>query len=292
MVTAQRCPGCGAFGPPGTDYCAFCGTRLSGASGPPGAPGPLPPPGGAGSGPALSAGAVPYYTIPPATPPVGTDAEERRALRYVALAGLLVVVAGALSIGSTFVSSISIGAAGRGISLGATGIGFTLASGAIEVAVVGLVWMAMRRLVRLDRSRFETPARLTILGLVGLALVLATIYPLLSLTASLGHCVVSGLPLNNTTGPPLASCQDLLEVAGLALVLLVGGILGLIGFIAMLIGIWRLGSRYQNSAFQIGAILLIFPIADIAGGILLYLAAQKALAARPMPGGPPPTPPF
>jgi hypothetical protein len=67
--------------------------------------------------------------------------------------------------------------------------------------------------------------------------------------------------------------------------LFVVAIVLLIGAIGLLIGIWRLGTRYQEGLLKVAAILLILPVLNIVGFVLI-LVASRSLRNR-IGSGPP-----
>ncbi len=270
-VATQRCPRCGAFGPAGTAFCAFCGAPLPGTAGaplPPGGPPPTfgPPPPGTGGGYAAPGtwgtpgGASPQF-----------PAAETTALTYVIWAAVLILVAGALDVAADLAPSSS----STGLHFGTAFLAVSLGAGLFEFVVVALFYLGFRNLAPQDR-RFSTPAKLALLLLVAIAVVLAALIPLLAALNTLETCV-SSAGTNSTAAAACISGGSLLAVLG---VVLVAGIVALVGYIGLLIGVWRLGSRYQSPYFKAGAILLIFPILNIVGGVLILLAARSARDAR------------
>jgi len=156
---------------------------------------------------------------------------------------------------------------------------FTIPRTALEVAattgaitlVLGFVvlWLyreAFRGLAVQD-ARFSTPSKLVLLEIIGLALIvvvgLAIFYVLLQAI----NCA-AGAPITTACLP----VGTLLGLVGLIFVLLIVVLIGLIGF---LLGVWRLGTRYNNSLFNVAAILLIFPVLNLVAVILILLAARE-----------------
>ncbi len=56
------------------------------------------------------------------------------------------------------------------------------------------------------------------------------------------------------------------------------GIIGLIGYIGVAIGIWRFGVRYGEGKFKAGAILIFFPLLNVVGLVLILIAARSTRA--------------
>jgi hypothetical protein len=138
---------------------------------------------------------------------------------------------------------------------------------------------------RSDR-RFRTPMVLCVVGLIGLALIGGFV-------ASYADGINSaiGCPSSNST------CQNNATSIAHGVVALgyVGGLLGFVGLIGLIIGLYRFGSRYKSSVAKVGAILYIIPFLSIIAPILVFVGAtqvQKQLRERATvsPGVPPLTP--
>ena len=98
------------------------------------------------------------------------------------------------------------------------------------------------------------------------------LYPLLTQLSSAVTCL-NNASTNNTTAA--ASCITG-TLAGLILIVGIAAILALVGYIGLLIGLWRLGTRYDSGLFKAGAILAIFPLLNLVGAILILVAAHTA----------------
>ncbi|HTS33973.1 MAG TPA: DUF973 family protein [Thermoplasmata archaeon] len=268
-MAGPRCPKCGAFGAPGATFCAFCGAPLpAGAGGPLSAGAPPsgfgPPPPGAGgwySAPGVTGGG------PGASP--ASRAAERTALTYVLWAAVVLLVGGVLSV----LADLTTTATGTAVHFGTTFLAVSLATGACEFVAVALFYFALRNLAPQD-SRFSTPSKLVLALLIAILIVLAALVPFLSAVNTLESCISSS-GMNQTAEVSCISGGDLAAVLS---VVVIAGIVALVGFIGLLLGIWRLGTRYQNSNFKVGAILLIIPFLNIVGAVLILVAARSAQA--------------
>ncbi len=186
-MASERCSKCGAFGPAGTAYCAFCGTPFRGqgagaplaAGAPPTTFGP-PSPGPSGRYPALGTTGAPSVPSPEAR------SAERRALTYVIWGAILILVAGAFSVGADLTTTVSGGA----LHLGTPFLLASLGAGACEFLVVVLFYLAFRSLAARDPA-FSTPSRLALLLSVAIALLLAALYPLVTMLNQLETCITS-----------------------------------------------------------------------------------------------------
>lgn len=274
-MVAPRCSKCGAFGPAGTAYCAFCGAPVSTGS----APRPLPAAGGSAAfGPPYGTGGW-FPASTPAVPSAASPearARERRALTYVMWAAVLIVAAGALSVGADLATSTVRGS----LRLGTPFLALSLAAAACEFVVVALCYLAFRGLAATD-SRFSTPSKLTLLLGAAIAAGFAVLDPLIGAINQLESCI-TGAGTNQTAQVACLSGGSLAAVLGVTIVL---GIVALVGYIGLLIGLWRLGGRYAVTYFKVGAVLVIFPFLNIVGGILILLGARAARDLRGPPSG-------
>lgn len=231
---------------------------------------------------------MPYSPLVPgpmetARTAASTRAVDESALSSVLLAAVIALVSAGLSYVAlaynsvTSLISVSSGGSGASISLPAL-------YGLVGLAAVGLVlgllylWFfrkAFQSLSVVD-GNFSTPSTLTLLaiiGLVGIVLVGAGFVALIFQAIS---CAGSGNPITT-------ACLSLGSVVGLAILLLIVAILALVGYIGLLIGIWRLGTRYDSALFKVGAVLMIIPYVSVAGVILVLLGAH--FSRRKLSGG-------
>ena len=139
---------------------------------------------------------------------------------------------------------------------------------AIGLIAVFLLLSALRRLSRLDSPSFSTPATLTILLLAGVVIAGIGLIPLFWILSSLLSKIVQ-----NPTTYTFAGGQVTDLIAAVALVL-IGGILSIIGVIGgEILGLWRVGTRYDSTAIKISAIFIVIPYLSWVGPILLLVGA-------------------
>jgi uncharacterized protein DUF973 len=241
--------------------------------------------------------------VPQSAPVVDAPQTDLAALSNIWNAALIAIIGSALGVAvplvlsSTGYYSFSVPAAGAPVRFTAAH-----AYAVLGVAVVGVVisvvsfWYYRRGFLALrgiDAKFASSPtwALLVIIGLPILALgLLALLASLLQLLACAGTSIT--IP---------ASCVNVGSLLGGLGLLAIGLIVLFIGYIGTLVAIWRLGDRYGNSLFKIGAVLLIFPFLSIVGQILVLVAsssAQTTVRQRPpmmlapaFPSPPPPPPP-
>ncbi len=267
-MSASFCERCGAPRNPGAAFCGSCGAPFAAVAA------PLPP------------GTYPpgFQQLGGFAPGSGAGVEER-ALRSVTWAALIALVGSIVSLVVLFSGALT-------LSVDTTSGGSTssLGSGAelwLELAVVvialvfvlaevGLFRSAFRTLAPQD-PRFRTPASLALLLLIALVLLLPIYAWTIVLIASVLSCTgsASTIPAACVSGALLAAALLLVAVA----------IAAFVGYVGLLIGIWRLGSRFQDSRFKVGAVLLIFPLLNLVGAILILLAARAPRTARTRPAG-------
>jgi len=166
--------------------------------------------------------------------------------------------------------TVSTTSSGIGLQLSSTVFALLFATSLVELLVVFFAWAAFRKLAVFDR-RFSTPSKLTLLLAIALVIVIAALYPLLTQLNGTLTCINS--TMNNHTAA--AGCISG-SLAALVLLVALAGLLALIGYIGLLMGIWRLGTRYDNGLFKAGAILTIIPVFNIVGAILVLVAAHSA----------------
>jgi len=142
---------------------------------------------------------------------------------------------------------------------------------AVGLIAVFLLLSAFRRLSKLDRQNFSTPATLTILLFVGAVVAGIGLIPLFWMLSSLLSNIVQ-----NPTTYTFAGGQVTNLVVAVALIL-IAGILSIIGVIGgEILGLWRVGTRYDSTAIKISAIIIIIPYLNWAAPVLLLVGALDA----------------
>jgi hypothetical protein len=203
----------------------------------------------------------------------------------VRLAALLALLGGALGalelVLNTlrpFVSTSTSSSGSRILRFQSPGVwaGILVAAIAVIVAELVLYRLAFRAL-RAHDPRFSAPATLALLAIIGVILVFLGTVLLLEEIVSFVQCVGTGV------GPAPSSCVASSGLLGGLAVVGIGAIVALIGYLGVLVGIWRLGTRYAGTGentetfFRAGAVLLIFPYLGLVGAVLILVAAHRAL---------------
>jgi Protein of unknown function (DUF973) len=271
-VAAEFCEHCASDLTPGAAYCAACGAPTTSLS-TGGRYAPTFPP--AMSAP--PAGAYPAGFQQLGAPSAASDPEDARALSSVVIAALLAVVSSIVSLVVAFSGALS---ASVGATSGSAGSVLTSRSGATDIEVVAAfvavavveIYLYRRAFTSLEARdrRFHTPARLALLLLVSLVLLLVLFAWTISILVAVYYCAGGAAVIP-------ASCVPATVFAAAGLLILFA-VLAVVGYIGILIGIWRLGTRYGDDRFKLGAILLIIPVLDIVGAVLILLAARSASA--------------
>ncbi len=258
----------------GGAFCATCGAPVGGSPFAPSSPG-APPPSWQPRAPAYQP-----YGFPGSGPsaPAPSSATELRALSSVSLAAILGLVGSVIGLVELFATSIvsyaSVTTVGSGttLSLNLNGLYLTFGLAGVGLLFSGLeLWLyrqAFRTLAPHD-ARFSSPATLVLVALVALTILFLLALAILSVVYQAGVCAGAGNPIPS-------SCINLGGLLGLVVLILAVGIFVLVGYIGLLIGIWRLGTRYQEGLFKTGAVQLIFPLLNVIGNVLILAAANSA----------------
>jgi uncharacterized membrane protein len=281
-VSGRFCPFCGQPVVAGGTYCPSCGAALSGAP---------PPTSGAGAFPSTPGlgGATPFpsyapyppgYGAAPGVPNPASRPADVQALSNVSIAAILALVGAIVGLALFFTTNaasiigVSTGASGTSFSLSLSTLYLLIATSGISIVltILELVFYrsAFHTLAPHD-SRFSTPASLVLLALIAILIIVAAAAYLVYGAYEAILCAGSGHPVTS-------ACFSVGTLLGLVAIVGVAAVLALIGWIGLLIGIWRLGSRYNESLFKVGAVLLIFPVLNVVAVILILVAARSARA--------------
>ncbi|MCW1293948.1 MAG: DUF973 family protein [Candidatus Parvarchaeota archaeon] len=135
----------------------------------------------------------------------------------------------------------------------------------LGIVSIVILMLAFRNLLTIDNN-FKTPYIFTLISFIGLIIIIAALFVMIGgdlLSLGLSTTAIYMLPLIGFFG-------------GLAIILIAGVILELIGGIAgVILGLYRVGKRYNKTGISVGAVLLVFPLVDIAGLILIIIGLLK-----------------
>lgn len=277
-MAGVACPRCGTVNAPGSWACWRCGVSLPQVvGGVPQAPGyaaPPPPPPPPGWAPPSAWGYAPPR-------PALTPAIDGRALDRGQVAAIIGFVAGLVSpvvlllVGPSIGSSFSLAGNGGG-TVPTPSLAFWSLVGAIGVGLAILTWLVMRSaftLLRPGDPEFGTPSKLVAVGVIGLVLLAVALPVVLAGIGPLVQCVDQN---HNQTVPMTNDClaSNGGELVGGILLLFVSAIISLIGYIGLILGVWRLGTRYDVTVLHIGAIVAIF--LPFIGWLLVWIGIREA----------------
>ncbi|MGP8158405.1 MAG: DUF973 family protein [Thermoplasmata archaeon] len=281
-MTARFCSFCGQPLVPGGVFCPACGATVVGSAMP--------------GSPKIPPSSVPWVTPilqnqPPPPLPTGGSYENRAsdltALSHVIIAAILNlagVVIGLVALFGTSASQLftvttnSSGTATFSANQSNLSVFIVVVAVAVILTFLELIFfrLAFVDLGQFD-SRFSTPGTLVLLILVALPILLLALFGLVYALEQAITCAGSGNPITS-------ACLNVGTLLGIVAVMGITAIIILVGYIGLLIGIWRLGSRYSSDGFKVGAVLLIFPVLSVAGAILILVSARNARARIEMAG--------
>jgi len=140
--------------------------------------------------------------------------------------------------------------------------------------------IGLRDMSRVDRSKFSVPWKLMLFLMLGSVLAGISVYLIFNDIPA----IIARAP--RTSGTPSSAFFSVIGSLVLAgLVAAIGGILALIGLIGgQILGLWRLGSRYNETTIKLGAIFVIIPLLNLVAPFLILIGAYqvKGRLERPM----------
>jgi hypothetical protein len=236
------------------------------------------------------------YTSTPAAPPIGSavpgdrvaELKGLRLARAAAVTSLLgLVLAWVGPVALILVTGVEVHYRGFHFGSGAATVAayedllgvivFGAAVSLVALILYLLSFNAFRKVV----PGFGGPFALMIVGLFGLFLVVIGVALVLSDFFSVVACAQAKAS---------SSCLDLNQLLGAVLLIFGGLFLAFLGWIGLLIGIYRIGKRYNSTITKVGAILSIIPIVSVVAPILVLIGLQQVLtrfqAGSPAPGMP------
>jgi hypothetical protein len=152
----------------------------------------------------------------------------------------------------------------------------------IIIGLVGAVvlTMALRDLSKVDNPKFSVPWKLMVLLMIGSAFAGVSVYFIFNAIPN----IIAQAPTTSGT-PSNAFFSAIGSLAFAGLLAAIGGLLALIGLIGgQILGLWRVGSKYNETLIKLGAIFVIIPILNIAAPFLISIGAYqvKGRLDRPM----------
>jgi hypothetical protein len=144
---------------------------------------------------------------------------------------------------------------------------------AVGIELVGLIVLTLgfRGLAKVDSPRFHISTPFMVVLIVGLLFVAGGAVPLLNSIPNM----IAAAPTSGT--PSAAFFNQFNSVLAYFGLILLGGLLTLIGYIGgLILGLWRVGSRYNQTTLKVGAIFQIIPLLNVVAPILILLGANEA----------------
>jgi hypothetical protein len=151
---------------------------------------------------------------------------------------------------------------------------------AVGLVAAVVLTMGLRDMSKVDRSKFSVPWKLMLFLMIGSALAGVSVYIIFN---DLPTIIAQAPRTSGTPSSAFFSAIGSLVLAGL--VAAIGGILALIGLIGgQILGLWRVGSRYNETIIKLGAIFVIIPLLNIVAPFLILIGAYqvKGRLERPM----------
>lgn len=143
---------------------------------------------------------------------------------------------------------------------------------AIQLVGIVILTMGFREFRKVDAPNFSLPSTLMLLMIVGVVIAAAGAIPLLYNLPTM----IAQAPYTPGTTPSGAFASAIGTVILFALVSGLGGLLALIGIIGgQILGLWRVGTRYNETIFKIGAIFVVIPLLNVVAPVLIIVAAHQ-----------------
>ncbi|MCI4339542.1 MAG: DUF973 family protein [Thermoplasmata archaeon] len=273
-MAARFCPFCGSPVVAGGTFCPSCGASLSGnpaAGGSPGAPPSFAP---LGATPGLVGASPSILSVTRAADVRATDLEALSSVTIAAVLGLIGQLVGLVALfvtptaGLLMVTTTSSGTTFAANPSGLIDFGILVSVGTVLTILELIYYRDAFHTLSPHDDRFSTPSTLVTILLVALPIVLLSAIALLDLLYESIACAGIGNPIP-------ANCINGGSVLAAVAVLGIAAVLALIGYVGLLVGIWRLGTRYDSSAFKVGAVLLLIPLLNVVAAILIIVSARS-----------------
>lgn len=146
----------------------------------------------------------------------------------------------------------------------------------IAAELVGLVILTwgLRDLAKVDRDRFSIPSIFMVIMVIGVVVVAAGAIPLLNSIPQ----IIAQVPTTPPSGTlPPAFAGMIASLFGDIALVVVGGLLALIGVIGgQILGLWRVGARYNETLVKVAAIFSIIPLLNVVAPILVLVGVHEA----------------
>jgi hypothetical protein len=143
----------------------------------------------------------------------------------------------------------------------------------IELAAIAVLTMGFRDLRRVDRGEFSTPSTLMLIMIAGTFVSAAGVLLIFSTFSGIFTTALGPSTVTQPAGAMAAIGSLFLD----SILALLGAVLSLVGLIGgLMLGLWRVGSRYDESLLKVAAIFTIIPLLNIVAPILVIVGAHGA----------------
>jgi uncharacterized protein DUF973 len=143
---------------------------------------------------------------------------------------------------------------------------------AIELAAIAVLTMGFRDLGRVDRGKFSTPSTMMLVMIAGTFIAAAGALLIFSAVSGV-LATAAGRSVLQPAGAMAAIGSIFLD----SILTLLGAVLTIVGLIGgLMLGLWRVGSRYDETLLQVAAIFVIIPLLNIVAPILVIVGAHGA----------------
>jgi len=140
-----------------------------------------------------------------------------------------------------------------------------VAVGALLTLISMVLYIIAFSTLRKVHDGFGGPMVLSIIGVIGMLLItLGVALVLVTILQAVG-CVASGAA---------SSCLSVADLVTGVYAVLGGLLLAFIGWIGLLIGVYRIGKRYDSTLTKVGAILYIIPFLSVIAPLLVLIGIQ------------------
>jgi hypothetical protein len=227
-------------------------------------------------------------------PPVEVEIAGVRRIQAGAIAGIVGLALGALTpFYLLFVLGVGVNAATA--TGGSASVAFTLvevvflslfAGVALLLVSFGLYTAGFAKLRRADR-KFGAPMGLAIVGLLGFLVIVGLVGLLAALLLQVIGCGGPGVATSSCVTLAATVPDPVTLLGGLFL----GFIVGLVGWIGLVLGLYRVGRRYGSTLTRVGAILYVVPVADVVAPILILVGTSGIVRKLRTTGASPSAPP-
>jgi hypothetical protein len=210
-------------------------------------------------------------------PPAATEFQGVRRARAGAIVGIIgLIVAIVAPIVIVYLGGYSLTVLGHRVGHAGGTLPTTAFEELLGVIVVGLfitfvgalLYVLSFSALRKTFPGFGGPMGLGIAGLVGILFIGAGLADILYQFYQAVGCSAT---------QSASSCVNYTQLFGVVTIVLLGALLGFLGIIGLLIGLYRIGSRYDSTVTKVGGILYIIPVASIAAPFLVLAGTQGIL---------------